>query len=66
MGLIFMAMAGYDPREAPAFWERMAEDSEEEEFEFLSTHPGASRRIDRLNSLLPEAIAIYEQAKASK
>jgi predicted Zn-dependent protease len=66
MGLIFMAMAGYDPREAPAFWERMAEDSEDEEFEFLSTHPGPSRRIERLNSLLPEAIAIYEQAKGSK
>jgi|LauGreDrversion4_1035100.scaffolds.fasta_scaffold63189_3 predicted Zn-dependent protease len=65
MGLIFMAMAGYDPREAPAFWERMAEDSEEEEFEFLSTHPGPSRRIERLNSLLPEAIAIYEQSKGS-
>jgi predicted Zn-dependent protease len=66
MGLIFMALAGYDPREAPAFWERMAEDSEEEGFEFLSTHPGPSRRIERLNSLMPEAIAIYEQAKGSK
>ncbi len=66
MGLIFMAMAGYDPREAPAFWERMAEDSEEDGFDFLSTHPGPSRRIERLNSLMPEAIAIYEQSKGLK
>ena len=63
MGLICMAMAGYDPREAPLFWGRMAEDSEEEGFAFLSTHPGHSKRMERLNSLLPEAIAIYEQRK---
>ena len=63
MGLIFMAMAGYDPREAPLFWGRMSEDSEEEGFAFLSTHPGHTKRMERLNSLLPEAIAIYEQRK---
>ena len=63
MGLIFMAMAGYDPREAPLFWGRMAEDSEDEGLPFLSTHPGHSKRMERLNSLLPEAIAIYEQRK---
>ena len=63
MGLIFMAMAGYDPREAPLFWGRMAEDSEDEDLLFLSTHPGHSKRMERLNSLLPEAIAIYEQRK---
>ncbi|MEY3643628.1 MAG: hypothetical protein RLZZ207_322, partial [Bacteroidota bacterium] len=63
MGLIFMAMAGYDPREAPLFWGRMAEDSEDEGLQFLSTHPGHTKRMERLNSLLPEAIAIYEQRK---
>ena len=63
MGLIFMAMAGYDPREAQLFWGRMAEDSEDEGLLFLSTHPGHSKRMERLNSLLPEAIAIYEQRK---
>lgn len=63
MGLIFMAMAGYDPREAPLFWGRMAEDSEDEGLQFLSTHPGHTKRMERLNSLLPEAIAIYEQIK---
>lgn len=63
MGLIFMAMAGYDPREAPLFWGRMAEDSEDEGLQFLSTHPGHTKRMERLNSLLPEAIAIYEQTK---
>jgi len=68
MGLIFMALAGYNPREAPLFWGRMAEDSEDDGLglTFLSTHPGHSKRMERLNSLLPEAIAIYEQGKGSK
>ena len=66
MGLIFMAKAGYDPREAPLFWGRMAEDSEDDGLTFLSTHPGHTKRMERLNSLLPEAIAIYEQVKGSK
>lgn len=66
IGLIFMAMSGYDPREAPIFWGRMAEDSEDDGLAFLSTHPGHSKRMERLNSLLPEAIAIYEQGKGSK
>jgi predicted Zn-dependent protease len=63
MGLIFMAMAGYDPRDAPLFWGRMSEDSEDDGLTFLSTHPGHTKRMERLNSLLPEAIAIYEQGK---
>jgi predicted Zn-dependent protease len=66
IGLIYMAMSGYDPREAPIFWGRMAEDSEDDGLEFLSTHPGHSKRMERHNSLLPEAIAIYEQGKGSK
>ena len=65
MGLIFMAMAGYDPREAPLFWGRMAEDEEDDGLTFLSTHPGHTKRMERLNSLLPEAIEIYEQRKGS-
>lgn len=41
LGLIFMAIAGYDPREAPSFWERMqAASSGGAPPEFLSTHPG--------------------------
>ena len=63
MGLIFMAMAGYDPREAPLFWERMAATSGQAPPEFLSTHPGPDRRVERLTARMPEALVYYEQAK---
>jgi len=43
MGLIFMAMAGYDPREAPKFWERMAAMGGQKPPEFMSTHPADER-----------------------
>ena len=62
MGLIFMAMAGYDPREAPIFWERMAAASGQAPLEFLSTHPGPDRRAERLNARMPEALKYYEDS----
>ena len=62
LGLIFMAMAGYDPREAPRFWERMASlSSGEAPPEFLSTHPSHDTRIQDLNSWLPEALTYYNE-----
>jgi predicted Zn-dependent protease len=60
LGLIFMAMAGYDPSEAPKFWERMASRAQgEAPAEFLSTHPSHDTRIADLNKWLPEAQQIY-------
>ena len=57
IGLIFMTMAGYDPNEAPKFWERMTEVSGgQEPPEFLSTHPSHSTRIKDLKSWIPEAL----------
>ncbi|WP_287059387.1 M48 family metallopeptidase, partial [Algoriphagus sp.] len=61
LGLIFMAMAGYDPREAPVFWERMAAAGGEAPPEFLSTHPGPDRRIERLNANMPKALEYYNK-----
>jgi predicted Zn-dependent protease len=62
MGLIFMAMAGYDPREAPKFWERMAAKSGGgAPPEFLSTHPSHSTRINDLNAQIPEAMKHYKK-----
>ena len=61
LGLIFMAMAGYDPREAPVFWERMAAAGGEAPPEFLSTHPGPHRRIERLNANMPKALEYYNK-----
>lgn len=60
LGLIFMAMAGYDPRQAISFWERMAADSKGAPPEFLSTHPSDQTRIDKLKAELPEALTYYK------
>lgn len=62
MGIIFMAMAGYDPREAPKFWERMAAlNKGSKPAEFLSTHPSDKTRIDNLNKEMPEALKYYKK-----
>jgi predicted Zn-dependent protease len=62
IGLIFMAMAGYDPKEAPKFWERMSSMSGGgEPPEWLSTHPSHSTRISDLNAAIPEAEKYYKK-----
>ncbi len=65
LGLIFMAKAGYDPRVAPAFWERMQAKSGggAQPPQFLSTHPHPDTRIKQLNKWMPEAVKVYEQNK---
>lgn len=64
LGLIFMAMAGYDPHEAVPFWERMAaQKSGEAPPEILSTHPADSTRIQNLRDLIPEALEYYKPAR---
>ena len=59
MGLVFMAMGGYDPRIAPAFWERMAAQGGPKPPELLSTHPSDERRIADLKAYMPEAMKFY-------
>jgi len=62
LGLIFMAMAGYDPNTAVAFWERMAKmKSGQAPPEFLSTHPSDETRIKNIKSLIPEAMQYYKK-----
>lgn len=60
LGLIFMAMAGYDPAAAVDFWSRMAASGGEKPPELLSTHPSDERRIRQIQSHLPEAQAYYQ------
>lgn len=61
LGLVFMAIAGYDPRVAPAFWERMAAASNGgKPPELLSTHPSDDTRIKDLNDFMPEALKYYK------
>jgi predicted Zn-dependent protease len=59
LGLYFMAMAGYNPQTAPAFWERMAEKGGSRPPEFLSTHPDPSNRIKDLEQHMPKAMEYY-------
>jgi len=60
LGLIFMAMAGYDVHEAPRFWERMmALSGNASAFDFLSTHPANSKRIAEINRRIPEALTYF-------
>jgi predicted Zn-dependent protease len=62
IGLIFMAMAGYDPNAAPKFWERMTEMSGGgAPPEWLSTHPSHETRIRDLNAAIPEAMKYYKK-----
>ncbi|MDT8402676.1 MAG: M48 family metallopeptidase [Bacteroidales bacterium] len=58
-GLIFTAMAGYDPREAIAFWERMSSAGGGSPPEFLSTHPSDETRLRNLQQFIPEALEYY-------
>ena len=60
MGLIFMAIAGYDPHQAIAFWERMAKSGGQKPPEFMSTHPSDENRIKALKEFLPEAMKYYK------
>ena len=63
VGLRYMARAGYDPREAVAFWQRMSQAGGGATPQFLSTHPAHETRIARLKKDLPKAIEIYESAR---
>lgn len=62
IGLILMARAGYDPREAIAFWGRMNQKAGPRPPEFLSTHPAPQSRIDNLNRYISEALPYYQRS----
>jgi predicted Zn-dependent protease len=63
-GLIFSAMAGFDPRESIALWERMEKlSASNKPPEFLSTHPSEGKRIDELQKVMPEALKYYQPSK---
>lgn len=62
MGLIFMAMAGYNPNDAVALWERMAQANQGgAPPEILSSHPSDATRIQNIKSLIPEAMKYYQK-----
>ena len=65
MGLIFAAMAGYDPANAVTFWKRMAAGTNSNTSEILSDHPSDARRIQNIEKWLPEAEKYYRQRGSS-
>jgi predicted Zn-dependent protease len=65
LGLIYMARAGYDPREAIPFWQRMSEAGGRQPPPYMSTHPSHERRIQDLQEFMPRALAEYEKTRGS-
>jgi predicted Zn-dependent protease len=63
LGLYFMAMAGYDPRNAPVLWERMIALGGSGTPEFLSTHPDPTNRIREMKRKMPKALEYYQAGK---
>ncbi len=61
LGLIFMAMAGYDPQTAVEFWERMSVVGGQKPPEFMSTHPSDATRIQRIKEAMPEVLTYYKK-----
>ena len=59
LGLVFMAMAGYDPERAVSFWEDMSKVGGAKPPEIMSTHPSDQHRIAQVEAFLPEARKYY-------
>ncbi len=65
LGLVYMASAGFDPRQSVQLWKNMAMASDAKAPpELLSTHPSSSTRIDELNRAMPDALIIYNKARS--
>lgn len=63
MGLIFAAMAGYDPQQAIPFWKRMSQGNSSNQNDIFSDHPSDAKRIAALQKEMPTAMKYYQQAK---
>jgi len=62
IGLDYMAMAGFDPRESVQLWQNMNASNTTRIPEFMSTHPSGETRIEDLVDALPHALVLYNQA----
>lgn len=65
LGLVFAAMAGYNPQAAVSFWQRMASSGSQKVPEFMSTHPSDASRISNIQKLMPEALKYYTPGQTS-
>ncbi len=62
MGLVFAALAGYDPQVAISFWQRMASGNSSQTATWMSSHPSDEKRIADIQKHMPEALAYYKAA----
>src|SRR5438094_5547803 len=62
IGLLYMARAGYDPRESIRFWQRMENAGGAQPPEFLSSHPSHGTRIQQLEAEMPKALEEYNRS----
>jgi metalloendopeptidase OMA1, mitochondrial len=62
IGLLYMARAGYDPRESIHFWQRMENTGGAQPPEFLSSHPSHGTRIQQLEAEMPKALEEYDRS----
>lgn len=65
MGLIFAAMAGYDPEQAIPFWKRMAAATTTHKSDIFSDHPSDEKRIAALQKEMPTALKYYKPSTAT-
>ncbi len=65
MGLIFAAMAGYDPQQAIPFWKRMSQGSSSNQNDIFSDHPSDAKRIAALEKEMPTALKYYNAGKSA-
>ncbi len=65
MGLIFAAMAGYDPQQAIPFWQRMSQGSSSNQNDIFSDHPSDAKRIAALQKEMPTALKYYQATSSS-
>ncbi len=66
IGLRFAANAGYDPRAAITFWQKMAKQNPSSNGVFqrlLATHPPTADRIANLERLAPQYVPVYETTR---
>lgn len=66
MGLIFAAMAGYDPNVAVSFWQRMSQGNNSNQSDMFSDHPSDAKRIAAIKQELPEALTYYNPPKTTE
>ena len=62
IGLLLMARAGYDPQEAPRFWDRFPAETGSAGLDLLSKHPLNDTRTAKLSEIVPRALSVYQNA----